>query len=121
MDEFILLFRLDILTKEAQPSPEQMQEYMKQYNDWVGGIAAQNKFVGGKGLSTEGRVMKSGNMVTDGPFAEIKESIAGYIIIKAKDFDEAVGLTKACPMLNGEGNSVEIRKISGVHENTKAG
>lgn len=117
MEEFVLMFRLDIITKEAQPSPEQLEIYMKQYQDWVGGIAAQNKFVGGKGLSTEGRVLKHNNVITDGPFAEIKESIAGYIIIRAKDFDEAVSLAKDCPMLNGEGNSVEIRKITGVHNN----
>src|SRR6266702_7956573 len=117
MDEFVLLFRMDIIAKEAQPSPEQLQVYMKQYQDWVGGIAAQNKFVGGKGLSTEGKVLKAHKVITDGPFAEIKESIAGYIIIKAKDFDEAVNLAKDCPMLNGEGNSVEVRKITGVHGN----
>jgi hypothetical protein len=116
MEEFILLFRLDILTKEAQPSPEQLQVYMKAYHDWVGGIAAQNKFVGGKGLSTEGKVLKFNNVVTDGPYAEIKESIAGYIIIRAKDFDEAVALAKNCPMLGGEGNTVEVRKIVSVHE-----
>ena len=117
MDEFVLFFRMDIITKDAQPSPEQLQVYMKQYHDWVGGIAAQNKFVGGKGLSTEGKVLKAHKVITDGPFAEIKESIAGYIIIRAKDFNEAVSLAKACPMLNGEGNSVEVRKITGVHEN----
>jgi hypothetical protein len=117
MDEFVLLFRLDIINKEAQPSPEQLQVYMKQYQDWVGGIAAQNKFVGGKGLSTEGKVLKAHHVITDGPYAEIKESIAGYIIIRAADFEEAVSLAKDCPMLNGEGNSVEVRKITGVHDN----
>jgi hypothetical protein len=111
MDEFLLLFRLDILSKDAQPSPEQMKIYMKQYQDWVGGIAAQNKFIGGKGLSVEGRVIRSGNVVTDGPFAEIKESIAGFIMIRAKDFDEAVSLSKTCPILGGAGNSVEVRKV----------
>ncbi|MBS1600559.1 MAG: transcription initiation protein [Bacteroidetes bacterium] len=115
MDEFLLLFRLDIITKEKQPSPEQLQVYMKQYQDWVATIAAENKFLGGKGLSTEGKVLKSNNIITDGPFAELKESIAGYIMIKAKDFDDAVRLAKSCPMLHGEGNSVEIRKVIGVH------
>jgi hypothetical protein len=115
MDEFVLLFRLDILDREAQPSPEQLQVYMKQYQDWVAGISAQNKFSGGTGLSTEGKVLKPNNVVTDGPYAEIKESIAGYIIIKARDFNEAVALAKGCPILQGEGNSVEVRKIVGVH------
>jgi hypothetical protein len=115
MEEYIILMRLDLLTKEAQPSPEQLQVYMKQYHDWVGGIAAQNKFSGGKGLSTEGKVLKPNNVVTDGPYAEIKESIAGFIIIKANDFDEAVSLARKCPILNGEGNSVEVRKVVAVH------
>ncbi|MBB6498886.1 YciI family protein [Pedobacter cryoconitis] len=113
MDEFILLFHFD--QTMGSPSPEQLKIYMKQYHDWVGGIAAQNKFNGGTGLSTEGRVLKPGNVITDGPYAEIKETIAGFITIKAKDFDEAVNLAKNCPMLNGEGNSVEVRKITGTH------
>lgn len=113
MDEFLLLFHMD--QTMASPTPEQLEVYMKQYHDWVGGIAAQNKFSGGTGLSTEGRVLKPNHVITDGPYAEIKETLAGFIVIKAKDFDEAVSLAKDCPMLNGEGNSVEVRKITGVH------
>jgi hypothetical protein len=116
MEEYLILMRLDIISREAQPSPEQMQVYMKMYQDWVGGIAAQNKFVEGKGLSTEGRVIKSNQVITDGPYAEIKESLAGFIMIKAKDFDEAVSLAKDCPILQG-GNSVEVRKVVSVHNN----
>ena len=115
MDEYLILMRLDLITKEAQPSPEQMQVYMKQYQDWVGGIAAQNKFVEGTALSMEGKVIKPKNVITDGPFAEVKESIAGFITIKANNFDEAVSLAKSCPILGGEGNSVEVRKVTGGH------
>jgi hypothetical protein len=117
MEEYLILMRLDIITKESQPSPEQMQAYMKMYQDWVGGIAAQNRFIGGKGLSTEGKVIKSGQVITDGPYAEIKESLAGFIMIKAKDFDDAVSLAKNCPILGGAGNSVEVRKVVSVHNN----
>jgi hypothetical protein len=111
MDEFIVLMRLDLITKEAQPSPEQMKIYMQQYQHWVDSIVAQGKFAGGKGLSMEGKVIKPNQVITDGPFAEIKESIAGFIVVKANDLDEAVQLAKGCPILNGEGNSVEVRKI----------
>ena len=111
MEEYIILMRLDLLTKDKQPSPEQLEVYMKMYHDWVGGIAAQNKFVGGKGLSTEGKVIKSDKIVTDGPFAEIKESIAGFITIRATSFEDAAEIAGACPILQGEGNSVEIRKF----------
>jgi len=117
MDEYLILMRLDLLTKEAQPSPEQLQVYMKRYQDWVGGIAAQHKFVGGKGLSTEGKVIKPNNVITDGPFVEIKESLAGFIMIRANDFEEAVRIAGECPILKGEGNSVEVRKVVSVHNN----
>lgn len=116
MNEYLVIMRLDLITKEAQPSPEQLEGYMKMYQDWVGGIAAQNKFVGGTGLATEGKVIKPNNVITDGPFAEVKESIAGFITIKAKDLEEAVSLAKNCPILFGEGNSVEVRQVSGHHQ-----
>jgi hypothetical protein len=115
MDEYLILMRLDLITKGAQPSPEQMQVYMKQYQDWVGSIVAENKFIGGKGLSTEGKVIHSNELVTDGPYAEIKESLAGFIMIKANDFDDALRFAKKCPILRGEGNSVEVRRVVSVH------
>lgn len=111
MDEYLVIMRLDLLTREAQPSPEQLQEYMKMYHEWVAGIVAQNKFVGGTGLSTEGRVIKHGPVVTDGPFVEVKESIAGFITIRASDFDDAAKIAAGCPILFGEGNTVEVRKV----------
>ena len=111
MDEFIVMMRLDLLTKSAQPTPEQMKVYMQRYHTWVDGIVAQGKFVGGTGLAPEGKVLKPNNVITDGPFAEIKESIAGFILIRATDLDEAVQLARGCPILNGEGNSVEVRKV----------
>jgi hypothetical protein len=116
MEEYLILMRLDLLTRDAQPSPEQMQEYMKQYHTWVNGIIEQGKFAGGKGLSTEGKVIKPNNMVTDGPYAETKESLAGFIVIRAESFEEAVQMAGQCPILKGEGNSVEVRKIVSVHE-----
>ena len=115
MDEYLILMRLNTIIKEAPPSPEQMQEYMRRYQDWVGGIAAQNKFVGGTALSMEGKVIRPGGIVTDGPYAEIKEWIAGFITIRAKDLDEAISMAGQCPILKGEGNSVEVRKVTGGH------
>ena len=94
-------------------SPEQMQIWMKQTMDWIGGIAAQGKFVSGTGLPfDEARVVRSGNLVTNGPFGEIKETIGGLIRVKAESPEEAVEFAKGCPVLQGEGNSVEVRKIA---------
>jgi hypothetical protein len=110
MDEFMLIFRHEDGNKVA--SPEQIQVWMKQTMDWIGGIAAQNKFSGGNGLPFEdSRVVHSDKVVTNGPFGEIKETIGGYIIVKAASVEEAVEFAKGCPALQGEGNTVEVRKI----------
>lgn len=111
MEEYLILMRLDLLTKEAQPSPEQLQVYMKMYHEWVASISANNQFIGGKGLATEGKVIKSGHVITDGPFAEIKESLAGFIMIRANNLEEATEIANRCPILEGPGNSVEVRKV----------
>jgi hypothetical protein len=117
MDEFILIFRHQDGSKIA--SPEQMQQWMKQTMDWIGGIAAQNKFVSGTGLIFDGaKVVGHNNVVTNGPFGEIKETLGGFIIVKAKSVDEAVEFAKGSPILSGEGNTIEVRKIAkndGVH------
>lgn len=111
MDEFILIFRHEDGSKVA--SPEQMQIWMKQTMDWIDSIAAKNKFIGGNGLPfDDSRVVRHKNVVTNGPFGEIKETIGGYIIVKADSVDEAVEFAKGSPVLQGEGNSVEVRKIA---------
>ena len=103
-------------------SPEQMQIWMKQTMDWIGGISAQNKFVNGTGLPFDGaRVVTTKNsdkVVTNGPFGDIKETIGGFITVKADSVEEAVEFAKGCPVLQGEGNSMEVRKVAkndGVH------
>src|SRR3954467_9204160 len=117
MDEFMLIFRHEDGTKVA--SPEQIKIWMKQTMDWIGGIAAQNKFVGGNGLSFEGsKIVGHDNVVTDGPFGDIKETLGGYVIVKANSVEEAVEFAKGSPVLQGAGNTVEVRKLvkgDGVH------
>ena len=117
MNEFMLIFRHEDGQKVA--SPEQMEIWMKQTRDWIGGIAAQNKFSGGNGLLFNGsRVVGHNNVVTNGPFGEIKETLGGYIIVKAESIDEAVEFAKGSPVLQGEGNTVEVRQIArqdGIH------
>jgi len=110
MNEFMLIFRHEDGNKIA--SPEQIQVWMKQTMDWIGGIAAQNKFVEGNGLPfADARVVHHGNVVTNGPFGEIKETMGGYIIVKADSVEEAVEFAKGSPVLAGDGNTVEVRRL----------
>jgi hypothetical protein len=111
MKEFLFIFRRNVDTNEPQPSPEQMQGIMKEWQDWMGSIAAQDKLVSsGNRLASEVRIVKPGNIVTNGPYVEIKEAIGGYIIVKADSLDEAAELAKGCPIFTINGN-VEVRPI----------
>jgi len=110
MKEFVLLFR--------QPSydyrntdPNKMKELGKKWQDWVSGIVSQNKLSSnGIRLSMEGKVLKPGGVITDGPFVEIKEKLGSFIVIKAESLEEATTLAHGCPAID-EGGSVEIRPV----------
>jgi hypothetical protein len=111
MNEFLLIFRRDVEQTALQPSPEQMQTMMQSWQDWLGGIAAQNKLVtGGNRLVNDGNVVKPGSVITNGPYVEIKEAIGGYSIIRAESLAEATEMSKGCPILKVNG-SVEVREI----------
>jgi len=111
MNEFILLFRRDFQTDEKQPSPEELQAMLKPWEDWMGSIAAKNKQVSaGNRLRNEGRVVRPGKVITNGPYTEIKEALGGFIVVRAKDLDEAAEMAKGSPVLSIGGN-VEVRAI----------
>ncbi len=108
MKEFLMLF-WEAKTNEM-PAPEEFQEMIKEWNHWIGGIAAQGKLVGTEALDYSGKTISATGVVTDGPHAEIKEMVGGYLICKASDIDEAVKLSEGCPIFH-IGGSVEVRPI----------
>lgn len=110
MDEFILIFRH--MDGKEVASPEQIQIWMQQTMDWISIMAKQGKYVSGTGLSFEdARVIQHGGVVTNGPFGEIKETLGGFVIVKADSLEEVTEFAKLCPVLQGDGNTVEIRRI----------
>jgi hypothetical protein len=110
MKEFLLLFR-DAPSAGPAPSPEELKNISKPWQDWIGGIAAQNKLANqGNRLGFEGATVRPANVVTDGPYAEIKEIVLGYTIVKTDSLEEAIDLAKGCPVLSIGGN-VEVRAI----------
>ena len=117
MKDFLFVFRRDFIDSQVQPSPQQLQDMMKNWQDWMGAIAAQNKLVSaGSRLGSEGKVVKSKTMVTDGPYIEIKEAIGGYIIVRTETIEEAAELAKGCPILSIGGN-VEVRQVIAMDDN----
>jgi len=112
MKEFALIFRMDITTKEAQPTEEQMRGYMEQWMSWISYIDQEGQLAdGGNHFSREGRVLKSDHKVIEGPYVADRNSVAGYILIRAIDVDDATRVAEKCPILQGENTSVEIREL----------
>lgn len=109
MKEFMMIFRSEY-NPAYIPSPEELQASIKKWQDWIGGIAAQGKFVGTNRLGTQGRVLRQNQLQTDGPYAETKEIVGGYIIVKAENMNEAHQMGLGCPTL-AIGGSVEIRDL----------
>ena len=110
MKEFVMIFRNNTVG-EIPLTPEGTLVVSKEWQDWMSGFAAQGKLVNpGARLGNEGRTVEPGNVITSGPYAEIKEIIGGLTIIRAESLEEATGIAKGCPGLNFGGN-VEVREV----------
>lgn len=110
----MMIFRSEI-NPSFGPSPEQMQSSIQQWIDWIGGIAAQGKLASANRLGFEGKTLKPNNVIADGPYAEVKEIVGGYIVVKATNLDEAMKLAEGCPIHNSGGH-VEVRNVMGIND-----
>lgn len=95
---------------ENKPSPAQMQEMFAAFNAWMEKFKSNILDMGSK-LKPTGKVLTASG-VTDGPFAEAKEIVAGFMIIAADDYEGAVAVVKAMPMMQMPGACVEIREMA---------
>ncbi len=107
--EYLLLFRNNVW--HQQLSPDEIQRVMTDWMSWFDGLVAEGRCRGGQSLEHEGQVVRGAERhVTDGPYAEAKESVAGYFILTVDSEAEAVEIAKLCPGLP-YGATVEVRKL----------
>lgn len=108
MSEFVFLFR----GGESGRSPERMQQSMQKWMAWFKELSAKGHVKEpGHPLERAGKLVKGQQkLVTDGPFAEAKDVVGGYTLVEARDLNEAVELSKGCPIFEVDG-AVEVRPI----------
>jgi len=112
MKEYLLLFRADYRDL-AGVSAEETQERNNRWMDWIDDLVENNHLAeGGNHLTPKGKILRSAGKIIHEYDLETNESILGYILILASSLDEAVEVAKGCPILTGEGTSVEIREVS---------
>lgn len=111
MSKFMLLFWNNEGHSKSL-SPERMQELMQAWMAWVEDLKQKGHLVQtGERLNANGKLVRGkSKTVTDGPYAEAKDTIGGYLILQAVDIEQAVQLAKNCPVLEGNG-MVEVRPI----------
>lgn len=90
-------------------TPEQQEEHSR-YGQEIGEMGGTMFFPQALQPSTMATSVR-GDLVTDGPFIEAKEVIAGFYVLEARDLDHALAIAKRCP-INWQGGGVEVRPIS---------
>lgn len=87
---------------------------MAEYGAFAGGLAQAGKLVAGDELAdaqtgTLVRVRDGDRLVTDGPYSETKEHLAGYFVVEAADLDEAIGHAAKIP--GARHGTIEVRAL----------
>ncbi|MEM7244927.1 MAG: YciI family protein [Acidobacteriota bacterium] len=119
MNTYVLLLNYEPAAETPEPSPEEMQAIVEKYVAWGERMADQGRWEGGKKLGEEGGrvVRRDGEKVTatDGPFAEAKEVVGGFSLLKAESYDEVVELLQDHPHLEG-GGTILVREVDPIEE-----
>ena len=109
--QYMLLFRGNDWHKGL--SPEEMQQVADRWMNWFKRLTEKGTAVAGNPLERAGKIVsgKNGRVVADGPFAESKEAIGGYFLLKVNSLEEAVAIAQECPGL-AYGAKVEVRPVA---------
>lgn len=108
----LLLHTNDWWTNQGR---EELEKYTAQSQAWLEKLMASGKIKAGQALARRGAIVsgRNGRNVTDGPFAESKEVVGGYLLLDVETFEEAVAIAKTAPNL-AHGASVEVRPLTNV-------
>ena len=98
-----------------QWAPEEVEAHIQYMRDFATRLEGTGEYVGEEALSPEGLWVRNDGegqpTVTDGPFAETKELVAGFWIWQCKSLAEAVDWVKRCPNPMPGPSDLEIRPI----------
>lgn len=109
---YLLFFRNSGPETHQHLSPEERQRLVTRWNAWYDGLAAEGKAVEGQPLELETRLVSGpGGRVVDGPFAEAKEAIGGYVKLLVSGLEEATEIARRHPGL-AYGLIIEVRSMT---------
>jgi hypothetical protein len=103
----------------AQLTEQQKQETINAVHDLLDESRARGILEGAEPLArtstaTTVRVQSGRTLITDGPFAETREQLAGYYIVNLNSLEEAIAYAARIPVCGGRGGCVEVRELPGL-------
>ena len=108
---YMLLFRGNDWTRNL--SPEEKQNVTDQWMAWFKRLTDDGKAVAGNPLERESKIVSGKNrVVSDGPFAESKELVAGVWVLNGESLEDVVALMRRAPNPDARGGVIEIRPIA---------
>jgi hypothetical protein len=108
---YLLLYRSNEWYKAL--SHEELQKIISQNQAWIDRLTAQGKAKPGHALERKGATVFGNNerLVSEGPFAESKEVIGGYLLLDVETIEEAIAIAQSSPTL-AYGTSIEVRPVT---------
>jgi hypothetical protein len=94
-------------------SAAEIQKVIEESKTWFERLGAAGKIKGAQALARDGATVsgKNGRVISDGPFAETKEAIGGYLLLEAASLEEAIAIAKENPAVS-RGTTIEVRPLS---------
>jgi hypothetical protein len=105
--EYLLLFRGNHWTEDLSPEENKIAKF----TSWFERLKNSGIFKSGDPWEDNDKIVAGRNAVTDDPFAESKQAIAGFFVIQADSVEQAMEITKSCPALD-YGQTVEVRALA---------
>jgi hypothetical protein len=111
MAKFVYVFRGGAALEKGL-SATALQDHLKLWGAWVGELAKKGHQPAGQRVQKVGRSIRGrSKVVTDGPYAELKDLVTGHLAIEAASLDVATELARECPIFLFDG-SVEVRPVA---------
>ena len=113
MQYLLLIYSAE--SEDLMPGQDGWPEYMAEYGAFTKGIVETGEFKGGEALkpaatATSVRIRNGERLLTDGPFAETRETLGGFYLIEADTLDRAIEIASKIP--TARFGTVEVRPIA---------
>jgi hypothetical protein len=112
--QYMLMFKETASDHAQRDNPETAQAYWGAWNAYIGAIAQAGVMVSGAGLqpqhtATQVRLREGKRQIHDGPYAETKEHLSGFVILEVPSLDDAIAWAARSP--NASNGSTEVRLV----------